>query len=46
MGKKTVFSRVATERKDLEVIQVLVDLDEPLAAPVGLQVDVQVRVGE
>jgi HlyD family secretion protein len=46
MGKKTVFSRTAAERKDLEVIQVLVDLDEPLAAPVGLQVDVQVRVGE
>jgi HlyD family secretion protein len=45
MGKKTVFSRAATERKDLEVIQVLVDLDEPLAAPVGLQVDVQMRVG-
>jgi HlyD family secretion protein len=46
MGKKTVFSRAATERKDLEVIQVLVDLDEPLAAPVGLQVDVQVAIGE
>jgi HlyD family secretion protein len=45
MGKKTVFSRAASERKDLEVIQVLVDLDEPLVAPVGIQVDVQVGVG-
>jgi multidrug resistance efflux pump len=46
MGKKTVFARAATERKDLEVIQVLVDLDEPFTAPVGLQVDIKVHVDQ
>jgi multidrug resistance efflux pump len=43
MGKKAVFSRSATERKDLEVIQVLVDMERAFAAPVGLQVDVKIR---
>jgi HlyD family secretion protein len=46
MGKKTVFTRAATERKDLEVIQVLIDLDEPFTAPVGLQVDIKVQIDE
>jgi multidrug resistance efflux pump len=46
MGKKTVFSRAAAERKDLEVVQVFIDLEEPLAAPVGLEVDIQVCVEE
>jgi HlyD family secretion protein len=46
MGKKTVFARTATERKDLDVLQVLIDIDEPFVAPVGLQVDIRLEVGE
>jgi HlyD family secretion protein len=45
MGKKTVFTRAATERKDLDVLEVFVETDEPLAVPVGLQVDVRVALG-
>jgi HlyD family secretion protein len=40
MGKKTVFTRSAAERKDLDVVQAFVETDEPLAAPVGLEVEV------
>jgi HlyD family secretion protein len=40
MGKKTVFTRSASERKDLDVVQAFVETDEPLAAPVGLEVEV------
>jgi multidrug resistance efflux pump len=43
MGKKTVFARSASERKDLDVMEVLIALDGAFAAPVGLQVDVKVR---
>lgn len=42
MGAKTVFSRSASERKDLTVMEVLIDLDESPPAPVGLQVDVRI----
>jgi HlyD family secretion protein len=42
MGKKTVFSRAAAERKDLDVLQVLIELDGPFSAPVGLEVDVKI----
>ena len=42
MGKKTVFSRSASERKDLDVIQVMVEMDQGFAAPIGLEVDVTV----
>lgn len=45
MGKKTVFSKTATERKDLDVIQVLVDLPENTMLPVGLEVDVRIKTG-
>jgi multidrug resistance efflux pump len=44
MGKKRVFSRAATERKDLDVVEVLVDMEEGFRAPVGLQVEVRVVV--
>jgi HlyD family secretion protein len=40
MGKKTVFTRSAAERKDLDVVQAFVETDEALAAPVGLEVEV------
>jgi HlyD family secretion protein len=42
MGKKTVFSHSSTERKDLDVIQVLCDMDGSFRAPIGLEVDVVV----
>jgi HlyD family secretion protein len=44
MGKRTVFSRAATERKDLDVLQVLLELREGFSAPLGLQVDVAICV--
>jgi len=43
MGNKTIFSRDAAERKDLDVLQVFIEPDEPLQLPVGLQVDVEIR---
>lgn len=45
MGKKTVFSKMATERKDLDVLQVLIDLPEEKNLPIGLEVDVRVKIG-
>jgi HlyD family secretion protein len=40
MGPKTVFSRDSSERKDLDIVQVLVDLSPDFQAPLGLQVDI------
>lgn len=45
MGPKTVFTRDPSERRDLDVGQVLIELVEPLSAPLGLQVDVRLEVG-
>jgi HlyD family secretion protein len=44
MGKKTVFTREPTERKDLDVLQVLIELPTDFRAPMGLQVDVDLDV--
>jgi HlyD family secretion protein len=44
MGKKTVFSRAATERRDLGVIQVEIEPGKDFCAPVGLQVDVKILI--
>jgi HlyD family secretion protein len=44
MGKKSVFTRAATERKDLDMLQIIIDLDEAFLAPVGLQVDIRVGI--
>ena len=46
MGAKTVFTRAATERRDLEVLQVLIEMDPDFRAPVGLRVDVSITTGE
>jgi HlyD family secretion protein len=46
MGKKTVFSRDSSERKDLEVLQVFIEPAEPLSLPVGLRVDVELDARE
>jgi HlyD family secretion protein len=42
MGDKTVFTRASSERKDLHVLQVIVEMNSGFAAPIGLQVDVRV----
>ena len=44
MGKKTVFSKAANERKDLDVLQVFIDLPASFSGPVGLEVNVKIRV--
>jgi multidrug resistance efflux pump len=46
MGRKTVFARTAAERKDLDVLGVLIAVAEDFTAPAGLRVDVQIRAGE
>jgi multidrug resistance efflux pump len=44
MGPKTVFSRSSTERKDLDIVQVLLEMQPEFSIPVGLEVDVKVFV--
>lgn len=44
MGRKTVFAHSATERRDLDVLQVLIELPPGVTLPIGLEVDVRVRV--
>jgi multidrug resistance efflux pump len=46
MGPKTVFTRAASERKDLDVLQILIDMDQTFSAPAGLRVDVRVHSGD
>ena len=43
MGGKTVFTRASSERKDLNVLQVVIEMEPGFTAPVGLQVDVRIR---
>ncbi len=43
MGHKTLFSQTASERKDLHVLQILIEMEEQFAAPIGLQVEVRVQ---
>ena len=45
MGGKTVFTRASSERKDLHVLQVVIEMEPGFSAPVGLQVDVRIRQG-
>ena len=44
MGKKTVFAKTATERKDIDIIQVFIEPDKAFSAPVGLEVNVKIAV--
>jgi len=46
MGDKTLFSRSSRERKDLQIVQVLIEMDPEFRTPVGLRVDVAIRVEE
>jgi HlyD family secretion protein len=43
MGNKTVFARSATERKDLEAVQVLSHMEPSFSATGGLRVDVAIE---
>lgn len=42
MGRKSVFSRQSTERMDIQIIEVWIETDEPLAMPLGAEVDVEI----
>lgn len=44
MGKKTVFAKTATERKDIDVIQAFIEPDAEFRAPVGLEVNVKIAL--
>lgn len=45
MGDKTVFTRASSERKDLHVLQVVIEMESGFSVPVGLQVDVRIHQG-
>jgi hypothetical protein len=45
MGKN-VFAKTATEPKDIDAIQVFIEPDSDLRAPVGLGVNVKTRVDQ
>jgi multidrug resistance efflux pump len=45
MGDKTVFARASSERKDLNVLQLVVEMEPGFTAPVGLPVDVRIHRG-
>jgi multidrug resistance efflux pump len=42
MGDKTLFTLASSERKNLDVIQVLIEMDPCFRSPTGLRVDVRV----
>ncbi|MBS3964236.1 MAG: efflux RND transporter periplasmic adaptor subunit [Methylomonas sp.] len=42
MGKKTVFAKTATERKDIDVIQAFIQPDAKLDVPIGLEVNIKI----
>ncbi len=42
MGDKTVFTQTSSERKDLQVLQVLIDMEPGFRSPSGLRVDVTI----
>jgi multidrug resistance efflux pump len=46
MGPKTVFSQAAGERRDLDVLQIILDMNEGFAAPLGLQVNIKLRLAD
>ena len=46
MGKKTVFTKSATERKDIDVIQVFIEPEQPIQLPVGLELNVKIALDE
>lgn len=45
MGRKSVFTHSATERLDLEILEVRIELKETLPWPIGMEVDVEIASG-
>jgi multidrug resistance efflux pump len=45
MGKRTVFTRSSAERKDLDIVQVFIDMGQDFTSPAGLRVDVAIEIG-
>jgi len=45
MGDKPIFTRAASQRKALNVVQVVIEMGRAFSAPVGLQVDVSIHRG-
>lgn len=43
MGKKTVFTKTSTERKDVDVLQVMIDLPANTILPIGFETDVRIK---
>jgi multidrug resistance efflux pump len=44
MGKKTVFTKAATERKDVDIRQVFINLPAGIELPIGLETDVAITI--
>lgn len=44
MGKKTVFAKTATERKDIDVIQAFIEPEADMLVPIGLEVNVKISI--
>lgn len=44
MGKKTVFAKTATERKDIDVIQAFIEPAAEMQAPIGLEVNAKIAI--
>ena len=42
MGRKSVFSRQATERMDLQIMEVRIEFENPPSWPIGLEVDLEI----
>ena len=42
MGKKTVFANMSVERKDIDVLQVFIELPAGTRLPLGLEMDVEI----
>ena len=42
MGDKTTFTRASSERNDLHVLQIVIEMEAGFSAPVGLQIDARI----
>lgn len=42
MGRKSVFTQHATERMDLQILELRIELEESLSWPIGMEVDVEI----
>ncbi len=42
MGRKSVFTHSSTERMDLQILELRIELEEALSWPIGMEVDVEI----